>query len=123
MVLVGCSNTLERQTIKVEKRVGDDYNYQEYRKVTTLDQVKKVKEILDDIDWEHAKVDMERPADYRFSFQHSNDSRAVLYELWIGPTNLIELIIDASEKYAQLDREKSAILFEIITGEKLPDRK
>ena len=127
--IVGCSNTLENeeQNIEVQKRIGDEYNYEDFKEITNSEKVKKVKEILNDIHWENAKVDMTRPADYRFGFEYENpniEAKAVLYELWISPNkDKVELVIDAESKYAQLDKNKSAILFEIITGEKLSDLK
>ena len=69
---------------------------------------------------------MARPADYRFGFRFKNpdiEAKAVLYELWISPNkDKVELVIDAESKYAQLDKNKSALLFEILTGEKLSEQ-
>ncbi len=127
--IVGCSNTLENeeQSIKVQKLIGDEYNYEDFKEIINSEQVIKAKEVLNDIDWENAKVEMERPPDYRFGFQYKNpdiEAKAVLYELWISPNrDKVELVIDAESKYAQLDKNKSAILFEIITGENLSDLK
>lgn len=112
----------EEQYIKVEKRVGDENKYEDFKKITAKTQVKKVKDILEDSDWENAKVSMVRPPDYRFVFQFKNPeikSKAVLYELWISPKkDRVELVIDAQSKYIQLDKKKSASLIEILTGEK-----
>jgi hypothetical protein len=127
--IVGCSNDIvdKEQSIVVQKRVGDENNYEDFKEITNNEQVKKVREILDDIDWENAQVSMVRPADYSFGFQYKNpkiEAKTVLYELWLSPNkDQVELVIDAESKYAQLDKNKSAILFEIITGEKLPDLK
>ena len=86
-----------------------------------------MKDILDDIDWENAKVNMARPADYRFIFQFINPeikAKAVLYELWVSPNkDKVELVINAESKYVQLDTAKSAELFEILTGGKLSELK
>jgi hypothetical protein len=86
-----------------------------------------VKDIINDIDWENVKVDMARPADYRFKFQFKNpeiEAKAVSYELWISPNkDKVELVINAESKYIQLDKKRSAELFEILTGGKLSDLK
>ncbi|WP_374723914.1 hypothetical protein [Calidifontibacillus erzurumensis] len=86
-----------------------------------------MREILKDIDWENSVVNMAHPADYRFAFQFKNPeikSKTVLYELWISPRKKkIELVIDTENKYAQIDKKKSAALFEILTGEKLSEPK
>jgi hypothetical protein len=48
----------------------------------------------------------------------------LLYELWISPNNeQVELVIDIESKYVQLNKNKSAELFEILTGKKLSDVK
>lgn len=112
----------EEQYIKVEKRVGDENKYEDFKKITAKTKVQKVKDILEDSDWENAKVSMVRPPDYRFVFQFKNPEikvKAVLYELWISPNkDQVELVIDAQSKYIQLDKKKSASLIEILTSEK-----
>ncbi|MEH7439318.1 hypothetical protein V7182_17735 [Neobacillus drentensis] len=119
----GCFNGMknEEQYIKVKKRVGDENNYEAFKKITTKNQVLKVKDILKESDWENAKVSMVRPPDYRFVFQFKNpeiEAKAVLYELWISPNkDQVELVIDAASKYVQLDKKKSAELIKILTSE------
>ncbi|MFT4417255.1 hypothetical protein ACLM5H_25840 [Fredinandcohnia humi] len=127
--IAGCSSVIkdEEQYIEVEQRVGNENKYEEFKKITNNDQVQKVKEILDDINWENAKVSMTRPPDYRFAFQFKNpdiEAKAVLYELWISPNkDKVELVIDAESKYTQLDVNESAELFEIVTSGKLSELK
>ena len=127
--IVGCSNATEtdEQYIKVQMRVGDENKYEDFKEITDHEQIQKVKEILNDIDWENGVVNMARPADYRFIFQFKNpeiEAKAVLYELWISPNkDKVELVIDAESKYVQLDTGKSAELFEILTGGKLSELK
>ncbi|WP_010676638.1 hypothetical protein [Bacillus timonensis] len=118
----GCAKN-EEQIIDVQKRVGEENNYEDFHKISDHELVQKVKEIVRDVDWEMAKVEMARPADYRFAFQFKNpnaEAKAVLYELWISPNkDKVELVIEAESKYAQLNEKDSAALFEIVTGEKL----
>lgn len=129
LFLAGCSNDLkdEEQRIEVQKYMGNENHYEDFKEINNNEQVKIVKEILSDIDWENAKVSMVRPPDYRFGFQYKDpniEAKAVLYELWISPNKeKVELVIDAESKYAQLDKENSAVLYEMITGEKLSDLK
>ena len=134
--IAGCSNAIEseeqnvegknievQQNIEVKKRIGNENKYEIYKEITNNEQVQKVKEILDDIDWENAKAEMVRPPDYKFSFPNP-EAKVVLYSLWISPNNgTVELVISASSKYIQLDKNKSAELIEILTGEKLSDLK
>ena len=127
--LVGCSNVIENeeQYIKVQKRMGDENKYEDFKEITDNEQVQKVKDNLNDIDWEITTVNMTRPADYWFIFQYKNpeiEAKAALYELWISRNkDKVTLVIDAEMKYIQLDTGKSAELFEIITGEKLSELK
>ncbi|WP_102349047.1 hypothetical protein [Bacillus sp. Marseille-P3661] len=127
--VAGCSNAIENaeQNIEVQKRIVDDFKYKDTKEITNNEQVQKAKEILDEIDWENAKVNMVRPADYRFVFQFENpelEAKAVLYELWISPNkDKVEIVIDTQSKYIQLNKIKSAQLFEILTGGKLSDLK
>lgn len=128
ILIAGCSHPNdplenEEQTIEVQKRIGDEHKYEDFKKISNNDQVQKVKQILDTIDWENAQPKMVRPADYIFGFQFKNpniDAKAVSYELWISPNKEnVELVIDVDNKYAQLNKKKSAELFKILTGEKL----
>lgn len=127
--LVGCSNVRENEEryIQVQHRIGDENKYADFKEITDNEQVQKVKDILNEIDWEHAKVNMTHPPDYRFIFQYKNpkvESKAATYELWITPNNdKVELVIDAESNYIQLDTANSAELFEILVGEELSNQK
>ncbi|MEH6938114.1 hypothetical protein V7056_09660 [Bacillus sp. JJ664] len=122
--ITGCSNQTgsEEQNIIVEKRIAETKDYEEFKVVTNNDKVQQVREILDKADWEHAKVDMARIADYRFIFEFKNpeiQAKAVLHELWISPNqDQVELAINVSSEYVQLDKKSSAELFKILTGRK-----
>jgi hypothetical protein len=126
-LISGCSSIgNEEQKIKVQKRF-DTNNYKDFKEITKNEEVQQVKKILDKADWEDAKVDMVRRADYRFAFQFKDPSiqaKSLLYELWISPNNeQIELVIDIESKYVQLNKNNSAELFKILTGKKLLDVK
>jgi hypothetical protein len=129
MFIVSCSKEIdnEEQIIKFQKYMGNEDNYEEFKEINNNERVKQVKDIVDNIDWEDAKVSMVRPPDYRFGFQYKNpkfESKAAFYELWVSPNkDKVELVIDAESKYIQLDKKKSAVLYELITEEKLSDLK
>ena len=129
MFMVSCSKEIENeeQIIKFQKYMGNEDNYEEFKEINNNERVKQVKDIVDNIDWEDAQVSMVRPPDYRFGFQYKNpkfESKAALYELWVSPNkDKVELVIDAESKYVQLDKKKSAVLYELITEEKLSDLK
>jgi hypothetical protein len=129
ILIAGCANPIgnEEQNIVVQKHISEENKYEDFKEISDSKQVQQVIEIINDIQWESAKVDRGRPADYRFIFQFKNpniEAKAVLYELWISPNkDKVELVIGVESKYAQLEKNKSAELFEIITGEKLSELK
>ncbi len=124
IILTGCSNKIENeeQKIAVSKRVGNENKYEGFRGINDSKQVLKVKEILSETDWQNAKVDMSRPADYLFVFKFINPeikAKAVLYRIWISPNKDKLEIVKGESQYAHLTKENSAILFKIITGDEL----
>ncbi|WP_230130182.1 hypothetical protein [Bacillus sp. CECT 9360] len=128
IIVTGCSNGIEseEQLIEVQKRVRDQNNFEDFKKVTDREQVLKVKEILNETDWEDAKVSMSRPPDYQFVFQFKNpeiEAKSVLHKVWISPNKDKLEIVQGDNQYAQLTKENSTILFEIITGDKLAELK
>ena len=48
ILIVGCSNDIENkeESLIVQKRIGDENNYEDFREVTDNEQVQKLKEIL-----------------------------------------------------------------------------
>lgn len=122
--ITGCSNQIgnEEQNIIVEKRVAEANHYEEFKVIKNNDKVQQVREILNTNDWVHAKVNMSRFADYKFIFQFKNpdmQAKAVLYELWISPNkDQVELAINATSEYVQLDKKSSTELLKILTGRK-----
>lgn len=127
--LGGCSNVIENEGhyIKVQHRIGNENKYEDFKEITDNEQIQKVEDILNEIDWENAKVNMTHPPDYRFIFPYKNpkiEAKAVTYDLWISPNrDKVELIIDAENKYIQLHTRNSAELFEILVGEEISDQK
>lgn len=122
--ITGCSNQIgnEEQNIIVEKRVAEANHYEEFKVIKNNEKVQQVREILNTNDWIHAKVNMSRIADYKFIFQFKNpdmQAKAVLYELWISPNkDQVELAINATSEYVQLDKKSSTELLKILTGRK-----
>jgi hypothetical protein len=127
VLLVGCSNgtKIAGDKIVVEKHVGKTDKYEYYNKIKDSKEVQKVKDILDSVSWENAKVSMVSPPNYKFHFEDTNEkqkSSELIYELWISPNkDKVELVVSNESKYVQLSKEKSAELFKIIAGKKLDD--
>lgn len=125
ILITGCSNEIKNEgnEIIVQKRVGEENKYEHFREITDDNAVQQVKDILDGINWENAKVDMAYPPHYKFHFEGTNEqaeANKLIYYLWISPNkDKVELIVVGESKYAQLNKSKSAKLFELITGGKL----
>ncbi|MDA2735328.1 hypothetical protein PDQ75_09170 [Bacillus cereus group sp. Bc015] len=124
-IITGCSTGLENeeQRIEVQKDIGDN-EYEDFKVVTDNNEVMQVKKILKDTIFENKKVEMSRPADYHFIFQFKNpkiEAKAVLYQIWISPNKDTVEIISGGNRYAQLEEKNAAILFRIVTGEKLAE--
>lgn len=125
VLIAGCSNGIKNEgnKIVVEKRVGEADKYEYYNEIKDSKEVQKVKDILTNISWENAKVNMAYPPHYKFHFEDTNEKNklnGLIYELWISPNkDKIEIVIDSESKYVQLNKEKSSELFKIITGKKL----
>jgi hypothetical protein len=132
IVLTGSSNGMdnkistvnEDQFIIVQKHIGKEYesNFEEFRKITVGEHVLKVKEILDELKWVYAKRDTLQPPDYQFVFQPKDPkikAEALLYKVWVTPDKDRLVMVRGEDQYAQLSKKQSAVLFEILTGEKL----
>lgn len=107
------------QYILIEKRVGEEEKYEEFKKVTAQRKVEKVRAIIQNARWEKAEVERERPPDYLFFFQFKDsdvEAKAILYELWVSPAgDHIELV--RNNEHAQLDQGVSAEMMEILIDE------
>lgn len=121
-LVTACVNGIEsqEQKIEVQKRHGEN-KYEDYKEITDKEQIQNVKIIFEKANWENAKVNMVRRADYRFLFQYKNpeiEAKAVLYELWISPNKDKVEVVKGDNEYVLLSEGDSAVLFEILTGEK-----
>lgn len=124
IVLTESSNGIdtEDQYIKVQKHVGNENKFEELRKITGRNQILKVKEILNEPKWVYAIRDTLQLPDYQFVFQPKNPkikAEAVLHRVWITPDKDRLVIVRGENQYAQLTKEQSEVLFEILTGDKL----
>ncbi|MET1032075.1 hypothetical protein [Domibacillus tundrae] len=59
----------------------------------------------------------------KFHFKDGNDenkSNGLVYALWISPnTDKVDLVTEGESKYVQLNKEKSAKLFDSLIGKEL----
>lgn len=120
----GCSNGIEPEggEILVQKRIGEENKYEDFRSITNNRTVQQAKDIIEKSRWENAEVSMAYPPHYKFQFKGEKEQSTQIYDLWISPNNdKVELVIEGGGKYIQLSKVKSAKLFEIISGEELSE--
>ncbi len=124
LLTTGCIANVRGQKITIQKQVESENNYEDFREVTNRKQVSKAKEIVENADWQDAKVQMDRYADYQFQFPLKNGSQDKIasYLLWVTPSgDNLEIVAD-SNKYVKLTEQDSATLYEVLTGEALSQR-
>ena len=109
------------QKITVQNRTGEENIFEDFKEVTQRKQVTKAIDIVKSANWENAKVEMERYADYQFQFpfKNSSEDKIASYLLWISPNGENLEIITDSYRYIKLIKHDSADLYEILTGEEL----
>ncbi|MFD1927491.1 hypothetical protein ACFSFY_05355 [Sporosarcina siberiensis] len=117
VLVLGC--TLKTQKITIQKRIGDENVFEDYREVTQGKQVKKVKEILDNADWENNKVEMTEFHDFEFQFPFKNDKNAKIasYSFWIIPNGGNLEIVTDNDRYAKLTKQDSTYLYKVLVGD------
>ncbi|MEO4053071.1 hypothetical protein [Solibacillus sp. CAU 1738] len=121
IVSSGCLNEVVGQKITVQKRTGEENFFEDFKEVNQKKQVEKAIAIVKNANWENAKVEMARYADYQFQFpfKNSSENKIASYLLWISPNGEnLEIVMD-SFKYAKLTKQDSANLYKILTGEEL----
>jgi hypothetical protein len=67
---------------------------------------------------------MSRVADFRFTFHFRNpdiESKPIIYELWISPALDTVEVVKGQREYTQISEQKSEILYETLTGNKLSE--
>ncbi|WP_010097492.1 hypothetical protein [Ornithinibacillus scapharcae] len=111
------------QKVTIQKRNGEENNFEDFREVTQKKQVKKAIAIVKNANWENTKVEMAGYADYRFQFPsgnyNSSEEKIASYLLWISPNGEnLEIVMD-NGRYVKLTKQDSADLYEILTGEVL----
>ncbi|MCA1054269.1 hypothetical protein LCM10_04655 [Rossellomorea aquimaris] len=127
MFATGCSNDVSNveQYIEVREHIYPDTNeYKNMNEISNNKQVRQVREILNEAEWEEKVVDMPRFADFRFTFQFKDsdiEAKSVLYQLWISPSLKTVEIVKGQSEYTHLNEKNSAILYEGLTGEKLSE--
>ncbi|MGE7917234.1 hypothetical protein [Lysinibacillus xylanilyticus] len=121
LIISGCLAEMRGQKITVQKRVGEDEIYEDYKEVTQKKQVQKAMDIVKNANWETTKKDMMRSADFQFQFPFKNSSEGKIasYSLWLSPDDEYLEIVTDSDKYVKLTKPDSEKLYEILIEEKL----
>ncbi len=119
VLVSGC--TLKTQKITIQKRIGDENVFEDYKEVTQSKQVNKAIEVIENAEWKSNNVEMKDFADYQFQFpfKNSNENKIASYLLWINPNGENLEIVTDNDRYVKLTKQDSADLYEILTGEEL----
>lgn len=113
ILLAACQNDHE----PIEQRINiETYTAHAYEKTTNTTKAKEAIELLHNVDWQSARIGKARPADYKIQFSNSlTDAKTPVYELWLSPRkDKIEIVVAATNQYAQLDRQMSKQLYKTI---------
>ncbi|MFZ0576825.1 MAG: hypothetical protein WAM41_04880 [Psychrobacillus psychrotolerans] len=121
LVSSGCVNEMIGQKITVQNRTGEENIFEDFKEVTQKKQVETAIDIIENANWENAKVEMARYADYQFQFpsKNSSEDKIASYLLWISPNGENLEVITDSDRYVKLTKSDSADLYKILTGEEL----
>lgn len=107
-----------KQIITIQKRIGDNENYEELKEVTEEKKVQKAYNLVKKANWRNAKIERSRYPDYTFQFKtdsNSSEGKIQSYSMWVnGEDHIISLFTD-SNNHVQLTKKDSKTLFEIIT--------
>ena len=115
LIVSGCSEIIKGQYITVQKVLDEDH-YESFNEVTNRKQVRKVRELLDDANWEVLKEDMKGTADYQFQFPFKNGGhdKIMSYYLWISEDRKTVEVTTDSRDYTNFSEEDSGKLLEIL---------
>lgn len=118
MLLAGCQTTHE----PIEQQINiETYTAHAYQKTTNKKMAKEAIQLLNEVDWQSARIGKARPADYKIQFSNSlTDAKTPVYEIWLSPhKDKLEIVVPATNQYAQLDRHMSKQLFHTIMQDDL----
>ncbi|MBS4196482.1 hypothetical protein [Lederbergia citri] len=112
---------MKKQKITIQKRIGEENIFEDYKEITQSKQVQRAIEIVKGANLENTKVEMARFADYQFQFPFKNSSEAKIasYLLWVSPNGENLEIVTDSGRYVKLTKKDSANLYEILFGDSL----
>ncbi|MCJ8007226.1 hypothetical protein ACFFF5_06945 [Lederbergia wuyishanensis] len=123
LVTSGCLNEMIGQKITIQKRIGEENIFEDFKEVTKRKQVKKAIDIVKNANWENEKVEMASYADYQFQFPPKNytgsEGKMASYLLWISSNGENLEIVTDGDRYVKLKKQESTDLYKILTGEEL----
>ncbi|MCR2806653.1 hypothetical protein [Paenibacillus soyae] len=93
-------------------------NYTVYKKIEDIDTVKTVMDILLNVQWEKAKVQMSRHPDYKIltvNIDPTISYEQVTYAVWLSPKkDKLEVIIEGQSKFGKVTEEDFKKLLSIL---------
>lgn len=123
LITTGCMSDMNKQKITIQKRVGEENTFEDFREVIQKEQVQKAIEIVENANWENEKIEMASYADYQFQFpfknHNSSEDKIASYLLWVSEDEEILEIVTDSDRYAKLTKQDSEDLYEILIGDSI----
>jgi len=105
-------------TLNLHISKPDGKGYTVYKKIEDDETVQTVLDILLNVPWENAKVEMSRQPDYKVvtvNIDREVNYKPVTYDLWLPPKkNILQVIIEGQHKYGKVLEADSKKLLSIL---------
>ncbi|MCC3373102.1 hypothetical protein [Cohnella sp. REN36] len=120
-VLAACASKAELREsdriIQVSRPDGDRYKI--YKEIREPDRVSQAEALLRSVvDGSTAIVSMSRTSDYRIAFENTipgSSANRVVFDIWRTPKDdRVEVVLDPTGAYAQLDPETSRSILRLV---------
>ena len=102
--------------ITVQKCSQEDNVCEDFKEIIDTKEVNTAMGIVESADWQNAKVEMSRYADYQFPLKNGSQDKIVSYLLWVTPNGENVEIVADTNTYVKLPKVDFATLYEILTG-------
>ncbi|MGZ9586034.1 hypothetical protein [Paenibacillus marinisediminis] len=106
------------QNLNLHISKPEGQRYKVYMKIEDHETVKTVMDILENVPWENAKVEMIRQPDYQIltvNIDRTISYEPVTYSVWLSPKkDILEVIIEGHNKFGKVSKEDTKKLLSIL---------
>lgn len=129
VLLIGCSketfeqssekhNEQFKQNLNLRISKPEGQNYTVYKEIKDDETVTTIMDILLNVPWEYAEVQMSRQPDYKIqtiNIDHTVSYEPVTYAFWLSPNkDMLEVIIEGQSKYGKIAKDGFTKIFSIL---------